>query len=310
MRRFACTACGACCNRGPEVELGEATALADVFVTQLLFKVHSLPLYPRSRRAAQWAELQRSRLPAEQALEEERDLLRRIAVRERIDKAKGRSLHLAISALTLDREAGKCPALVERRCSIYASRPQACRTVPLHYSRPASVLGGYLDRFVATPGFECNVSPDAPVVLNGCAIVDASALQARDDALSSVDAERPWKAAIAAVMDDARSAAAADLPTFDDVLRQSDAGYATLAPMLAAWRIGRDLGVLSRDMFADACRRQAALIRAELDRGPDLEAAGRLMGLLADCEREARGVLAADVPVSAHGATFNLLKSR
>ena len=42
-RRFACTQCGKCCNRAPEVELGEAAALADVFVWQLLFRLYSLP---------------------------------------------------------------------------------------------------------------------------------------------------------------------------------------------------------------------------------------------------------------------------
>ena len=41
-RRFACTSCGRCCDRGPEMELGEATRLADTFITALLFRVHSL----------------------------------------------------------------------------------------------------------------------------------------------------------------------------------------------------------------------------------------------------------------------------
>ena len=42
-RRFACTQCGQCCNRPPEVELGEAAALADVFVLRLLMRIYSLP---------------------------------------------------------------------------------------------------------------------------------------------------------------------------------------------------------------------------------------------------------------------------
>ena len=46
-RHFACTACGKCCTRGPEMELSEATRLADVFITRLMFKLHRLPLDAR-----------------------------------------------------------------------------------------------------------------------------------------------------------------------------------------------------------------------------------------------------------------------
>src|SRR6185436_11552020 len=42
-RRFACTQCGKCCNRSPEVELSEAAALSDVFVFRLMFRLHWLP---------------------------------------------------------------------------------------------------------------------------------------------------------------------------------------------------------------------------------------------------------------------------
>ena len=41
--RFACTQCGKCCNRSPEVELSEATSLADTFVFRLMFRLHWLP---------------------------------------------------------------------------------------------------------------------------------------------------------------------------------------------------------------------------------------------------------------------------
>ncbi|HWE45712.1 MAG TPA: YkgJ family cysteine cluster protein [Caulobacteraceae bacterium] len=309
VRRFACTACGACCNRGPEMELGEATSLASAFVTQLLFKVHSLPLYGRSRRTAQWSALQRSRLPPAEALDEEREHLRNFAARERIDKSKGRSLHLTITALTIDREQGRCPALADRQCSIYPSRPYSCRTVPMHYSRPASVLGGYLESFVGTPEYKCDVSPGAPVVFDGRSIADASVAEARSEALAMVRSEMRWKTAVAALMDDGRDALAAGLPTFDEVLRQSDAGYATVAPMLAAWRIGRDIGVLSPAAFRSVCRDQAALIKAELDRGPGLDAAANLVGLLFDYEQEGVGVPGAPAAGGGPNGAVNVLKS-
>ena len=43
VRRFACTQCGACCNRSPEVELSEAAALADLFVFRLMFRIYERP---------------------------------------------------------------------------------------------------------------------------------------------------------------------------------------------------------------------------------------------------------------------------
>jgi Fe-S-cluster containining protein len=273
------------------MELTEATSLAGAFVTQLIFKMHSLPLFARSRRGTQWAERQGSSLAPAAALEEERERLQRFAVRERIDKAKGRSVHLTVSALTLDREKGRCPALADNRCSIYDARPYACRTVPMHYTKPESVLGGYLERFVNSPGYACDVSAKAPVVFDGRSITDAGTQAARADALALVQSEMPWKMAIAALMDDKRTATTADLPTVDEVLRHSDAGYATLAPMLAAWRVAQDMGVLSPDAFKGVCRKQIALIRAELDRGPDLDAASRLAGLLSDYERAVSGAL-------------------
>lgn len=291
VRRFACRACGLCCNRGPEMELNEATDLADVFVTRVLFKVHSLPLNAHSRRAGHRSERLRSRLPPAEALMEERRQISQLAVRETIDKAKGRSLHLTISALTVDREKGRCPALLGTMCSIYAARPYACRTVPLHYSRPASVLAGYLDSFVHTPGYACDVSANAPIILEGRAVVAPSVEAARAEAMALAQSERGWKTALAARMDDPAAAARAGLPTFDAVVRHTDAGYATVAPMLVAWRVAKDLGVLTNARFKAVCQSQIALIKAELDRGPTPEAASDLLGLLSEYERETTAAL-------------------
>jgi hypothetical protein len=161
----------------------------------------------------------------------------------------------------------------------------------MHYSRPVSVLGGYLERFVSTPDYACDVSAAAPVVLDGRAITDVSTQGARTEALDLARADMGWKTAIAALMDDKRAALAADLPTFDEVLRQSDAGYATLAPMLAAWRVARDVGAMSRDAFRGACQSQITLIKAELARGPALDMASELFALQAGYEREAAATL-------------------
>ena len=40
---FACTTCGKCCDRSPEVLLSEAADLADTFVFRLMFRLYVLP---------------------------------------------------------------------------------------------------------------------------------------------------------------------------------------------------------------------------------------------------------------------------
>ena len=145
-RRFACTSCGRCCDRGPEMELGEATRLADTFITALLFRVHSLPTSDRSAWAAQWWRDRQSRIPLRPALDEAQRHLGAFASRRRVDKMRDRQVFLEISAIVHDGGAGHCPALEANLCGIYDRRPLSCRTVPIHYSRAPSMLQAYLDQ--------------------------------------------------------------------------------------------------------------------------------------------------------------------
>ena len=283
-RRFACTACGVCCNRGPEMELGETAALAGRFICRLLFKVHSLPLHERGRRADLWGQGQKSGLPLAAALDESRAHVRRFAAHEEIDKAHGRSLHLSISALTVDADEGRCPALEDRGCGIYASRPLACRSVPFHYSRPVSTLAGYLDEFTGVPARACDTSEAAPVVLSGDSVLDVSMREARAGALAMGDSDRAWKAEIARLM---LSSAAADagLPSYRTVVENSDRGVASLVPMLPAWRIAVRVGLLSSAAFNRICRDQIALLKRDLERAT-APMAPPLQSMLLDYELE------------------------
>jgi Fe-S-cluster containining protein len=272
-----------CCNRGPQMELSEATALADKFITSLFFRVYSLPLH---KRAAQSRQARGGGLRVAEALEEERDTLSHFSTRDEIDKSKRRSLHLTISALTVDREKGRCPALVENLCTIYESRPFSCRTVPMHYSRPSSALGSHLDEFVRTPGYSCDTTMNAPVVFDGQAITDPSVKQARDEAFKLAQSERAWKAKLVSLMDDPGAASAAGLPTYEDVLRYADGGSAAAVSMLIAWRVARDAGLISAGSFEEICRKQIALIDSELERVSDVELTIRLLELRSDYELE------------------------
>jgi Fe-S-cluster containining protein len=266
--------------------LSEATALADKFIMCLYFRVYSLPLHKGSKSAAQWGRTRGGNLPVAEALEDEREALDHFSVREKIDKAKGRSLHLAISALTADREKGRCPALAENLCTIYESRPLSCRTVPMHYSRPLSVLASHLDRFVRTPGYLCDTTANAPVIFDGQSIVDPALRQARDEALRLAESERGWKENLVSLMDDPAAAAAAGLPTYEDVLRHAESGSAAIVPMLVAWRVARNVELISAGAFESVCRKQIALIDAELESAPDVTLSINLLALRSGYERE------------------------
>lgn len=263
IRSFACTACGKCCNRGPEIELSEATRLADTFVTSLIFRVHSLPLNERSSWARHWWERHGSRIPLRPALEESRRHLATFASRRRSERAKERETYLTISAIVNDYTAGRCPALADRLCNIYDRRPHSCRTVPLHYSRPPSTLTSYLDAFVETDGYECD-AVTAPVVLNGNALILEADRRHRTEAVTLAKADSGWKEHILAAMDDPEEARRVGLPTYEAVLENSDRGFATVLPMIVAWRVAEERGLMSLAELRAVCGMQASVIGTEL----------------------------------------------
>ena len=297
VRRFACTACGRCCTRGPEMELGEAAGLANTFILSLLFKVHSLPISDRSGWAGHWWQGRNSRIPLRPALDEAERHLRLFATRS-VDKSRDRQLFLEISVIVEDDGAGRCPALEGDLCSIHETRPQTCRTVPLHYSRAPSTLERSLDQFAATPGFSCDTTPSAPAILDGNRILDPQLSEDRTKAVALAKADRGWKDQMLALMKDASRVAATGLPHLDAVLANSDNGYATLLPMIVAWRVAADAGYLSRAELSDLCRKQADLIRRKIAGEPGKPAAKGLLDTLAMYESEL-----SEMPPLAHFAS-------
>jgi len=268
------------------MELGEATALAGTFITRVIFKIHSLPLYETGRRAALWRDAQKSELPTRQALAEMREHLARFSVRDETDRARGRSLHLTISAVAVDLESARCPAMRGNLCGIYNARPLTCRTVPLHYSHPLSALAGHLDEFVAKPGHACNVDGVAPAVLRDQTILDEAVRASRAAAYDIQVVDDAWKREIVTAMADAETAAAAGLPTHEVVQRNSDRGVASAVSMLAAWRIARRLGVLSIDAFERVCGDQTRLITGALAGQWSPSISGDLHAMLLEYEIE------------------------
>lgn len=244
--RFACTSCGACCNRSPEVQLSEAAALADVFVFRLMFRLYELP---RTGSGEDYYESKRL-LAAFAA--------RRYAVKRR---QGGKSVdclrYLTVSALTLDAGAGACTALGGGRCTIYARRPLACRTVPFHYSRPEASAERALAAFVATPGYACDTGAAAPVVLAAGRIVDPEARRARSDALDLAARDRSWADAILRRLN--TSAGPYALPSLREIEAEAPFG-ATTVSMHPAWRIAAETGLIDAGECRTLIAAQAALI--------------------------------------------------
>ena len=252
VHRFACTQCGLCCNRSPEVELSEAAALADVFVFRLMFRLLRQP-----RAGSGEAFFQRKRFLGGYAA-------RKRALRTRIDgRTVEESEYLVVSALTLDSGAGACGALADGRCAIYQRRPFACRTVPFHYTGVEAEAARDLAAFVATPGYRCDTGPDAPVVIEAGRIVDADALGERAAALAAAERDRAWKDAIVR-----RLKAPAGLPLPSYAQLEASAAYgAVTTSMRAAWQVAVDAGLMRADGARALVATQLATIERELALG-------------------------------------------
>jgi Fe-S-cluster containining protein len=248
-RRFACTQCGACCDRSPEVELSEAAALADAFVFRLMFRLYRLPRTPAGGSSAAFYE--RKRLLAAFAA-------RKYPVKTRQDgKTVEHVNYLTLSALTLDTGTGACAALSGGRCTLYERRPLACRALPFHYSRPEASAESELETFVATPGYACDTGAGAPVVLESGRIVAPQARQARGEALALAERDRPWKQAILRrLRTDSRNQG---LPSLREIEANAPFG-ATTTSMRVAWWIAVEAGVMDAETCRALIETQAALI--------------------------------------------------
>ena len=242
MLRFACTQCGKCCNRSPEVELSEAAPLADVFVFRLMFRLYSLPNQlsdfsaesETAHRSAAFFE--RKRLLAAFAA-------RKIPVRVRRNgRTADHTKYLMISALALDTSPGVCSALSGTLCGIHERRPLSCRSVPFHYSRGETSAEADLAAFVATPGFQCDTSDAADVVMAAGRIVAPDYADVRARAIALAGSDRAWATAIVRRMKG--TPAGTCLPTLEEI--EANAQFAaTTVSMRVAWQIGADAGLIA-----------------------------------------------------------------
>lgn len=263
------------------MELGEAASLAHKFMISVMFKVHSLPLSERSGWARQWWRKQETRLPLRPSLDERRRHLSHFSARRQVKRQRDRRIFLDISAIVDDDGRGQCPALADGVCSVYDVRPLTCRTVPMHYSREPSTLQSYLDSFTSTSDYGCDTTVSAPIILDGNRIVDPQIQADREEAMLQARSDRTWKQRIVEIMEDDFQAASVDLPTYDTVINNSDCGRATLLPMIVAWRVAVNDGLMSREAFLEVCEKQARLLEDTISVHKSGDAPGYLRDSLA-----------------------------
>lgn len=266
VKRFACTGCGRCCNRSPEVELGEAAALADVFVFRLMFRPYWLP-----DRLTDFLALGRRGPNASAVFYGRKRLLGAFAARTWPVKARrdGRVVkytkYLCISALALDTKPDACSALSGTQCGIYELRPVSCRSVPFHYSRVEALAGADVDAFVAAPGYRCDTSESANIVLKDSRIVCPEISAARAKAIALARADRPWAQAITKRLG-ADSVTDPGLPTLEQIDANS-AFAATTSSMRVAWQIAVDIGLITPVGCDRLVERQLGAIEQALGSG-------------------------------------------
>jgi Fe-S-cluster containining protein len=266
VQRFACTQCGKCCNRPPEVELSEAAGLTDIFVFRLMFR-----LYWLSHRESDFRPTSERPANTNVALFERKRLLSAFAARKypvklwhdgkRVEYTK----YLVISALTVDTIGGVCSALRGKLCGIHDRRPLSCRSVPIHYSRPEALAGSDLDTFVGTTGYECDTSDAAEIVLSNGLIVAPELRAARSEALAVAQRDRLWSEAIVRRMN-GKPSSNLSLPTLQEIEANAQFGAMTTS-MRAAWQIAADAALIAPEECDGLIKRQLQTIRQELALG-------------------------------------------
>lgn len=266
VQRFACTQCGKCCNRSPELELSEAASLSDIFVFRLMFRLYWLPSQVSDYRRGGDDQPKSSTV-----FFEKKRLLNTFAARKygvkavRDGKPVAYTKYLLVSALALDTIEGKCSALSDKKCAIYERRPLSCRSVPLHYSRAGANAEADLEAFVGTSGYRCDTSEAAPIILENGRIVDPQISAARSAAMALAAFDRPWSEAIVRRMNGPASSEHS-LPTLEEVEASAGLGAVTVS-MRAAWQVAADNGLINSDEFGGLIALQLRTIRRDLMSG-------------------------------------------
>lgn len=198
---FACTECGKCCAEAPEMSLIEAIDLGDVFVPALSYKLTRLP---KDDNEAGFASI---RVHSDFEGMSAREFV--ACVRESLAVVAGTPLtgeqgwdsFVALTARAWHYPRVGCPALVGKRCSVHERRPATCRTVPVRYDVPDSLLvrafHATVTRGKAAPDpYECDTSSAAPVFIEGGKLKDEAYAKDRARGQEAAMAEKDLAAKV------------------------------------------------------------------------------------------------------------------
>jgi Fe-S-cluster containining protein len=240
------------------VLISEAEFFSDVFVFQLMFRLYRIPRTIGDLKKS-GAESMKSDVFGQQ-----KKMLTHFSRRTTTFKFRGdgKSIDyvqfLLISALPLNVPDGKCAALKENKCSIYDRRPVSCRSVPIHYSRPSALAESDLANFVSRPGFQCNISIDADLLVQDGEILDPNIVKARGDAKEMAIAEQSWGEAIIRRMKHS-GAARSEIPTLQQIEENASIGAMTTS-MRIGWEIAAEAGLISQERLAELLTNQLDVI--------------------------------------------------
>lgn len=142
-RRFSCTSCGKCCYGSLPLTLDDALLHAGRFPLALVWT-------PLPQQAKGYA------------------LATRLGLT--VELGKRHKMAAVITPTAYLPATLPCPELTsEGLCGIHASKPQRCKTMPFY---PYVDEADQARMIVKRDGWECDTSPDAPIVYRGNKIVD------------------------------------------------------------------------------------------------------------------------------------------
>ncbi|MCW8915562.1 MAG: YkgJ family cysteine cluster protein [Magnetovibrio sp.] len=155
-RHFKCTACGKCCQGWLPLSIEDALTHADRFP---LFMMWS-PVRPGGKSYDLTAELGLT-----------------------FEPKKRKRAALRITPFSYIPSSIPCPALLpDGKCGVHETKPQRCKTMPLSGARAED---DQTDLMIPKPGWECDISTDAPLVYRDKTVIERSEFTAERSALKA-----------------------------------------------------------------------------------------------------------------------------
>jgi len=300
MLRFACTECGKCCGEAPEMSLLEAFRLGDVFIPSIAYKLTRIP---KDDNEAGFDSIKlHPDFEGMSPREFVKDIRESVAVKAgaMLTGEPGWDAYIFLTARPWHYKRVGCSALDGKRCTIHDRRPMTCRTVPVRYDVPESLLvrafHGTVTRGKAAPDpYECDTSEKAPVFLDGGALKDAAYIADR-------------KVAIDAALDEKqlgeRLLMSPYLPPLQEVVDRLRRAGGFSVSFHAAVIHAHDMGKVDKATAVAFCQGQIAMLEREIagalarKRPDERDWTGRFRSLL-DAYRDVAKALAAQPKATA-----------